>query len=230
MRITKIELQTRQPEKLKAFYTNTLGFALAVEEENTFTIKAGNSLLCVNLNSERADEIYHFAFRVPYHQFESISNWLQQRVDVLPDPTSGKPVVVHEEWEAKAVYFLDPDGNIVEFIAHQSIQEEEQSSQENGVVSICEIGLAVPHVPAFAAELKQKFGIECWKTANDKFEAVGDAQGLFILAAENRNWFPTDLPAAVLPVKVYVETPIAASINKYGYALTPTTERAVAAS
>ncbi|MDX5436009.1 MAG: VOC family protein [Pontibacter sp.] len=229
MKITALTLDTRQPEKLKEFYTHILGFEITSEQTESFTVAAGSTTLTFNHDPKRAEGVYHYAFRIPYHAFESIKGWLEARVAILPDPDSGLPVVLHEAWEAKALYFSDPDGNILEFIAHQSIQESEQPELENGVLSVCEIGLPVPQVPVFAQELKQAFGLEQWKNANPKFEAVGDAYGMFILAEENRNWFPTSLPAVLLPTRVVVEAPLNASINRYGYGIMHVTRQEVIA-
>ena len=220
MRIITLTLDTRQPDKLKDFYTRTLGFDIISEQPHSFSVAAGSTKLTFNHNPSRAEGVYHYAFRIPNHYFESIKSWLIERVAILPDPGTDSEVVVHEDWEAKALYFLDPDGNILEFIAHQSIAETEQPVNENGVLSICEIGLPVPQVPLFAQELKQGFGLSRWKNASPKFEAVGDAYGMFILAEENRNWFPTSLPASVLPVRVTIETTKATGMAKYKYTIT----------
>ncbi|MBC5772544.1 hypothetical protein H8S95_00580 [Pontibacter sp. KCTC 32443] len=221
MNIQELELHTRQLGAIKNFYTQVLELPGHHESDNQICFAAGNSKLYFKHDPERSPGVYHFAFRVPFLLFDDIVEKLRGRVEFLPDPASGNEIIKHVEWQAQAVYFLDPEGNIVEIIAHKTIPaiQDVSINAPAHIVSICEIGLAVPDVPAFATELKNKLELSQWKTGNEKFEAVGDAEGLFILAEENRPWFPTKLGAADLPVRVMVSTPGKANIEAGQYTI-----------
>jgi catechol 2,3-dioxygenase-like lactoylglutathione lyase family enzyme len=222
MKIMELELHTRQLAALKKFYTATLQLSVLSESEDKVCFAAGTSRLYFTHNPERGPGSYHFAFRVPDTLFDTVTERLQGKVNFIADPESGSSIIRHVEWQARAVYFLDPEENIVEIIAHKTIPAETDKSinPTAAIVSVCEIGLVVPYVPAFAAELKEKLQLNRWKTANEKFEAVGDAEGLFILAEEHRAWFPTKLCAARLPARVKVDTPGKAAIDAGVYTIT----------
>ncbi|MDX5422118.1 MAG: hypothetical protein LPK14_07685 [Hymenobacteraceae bacterium] len=208
MKILELELETARLRELKDFYNHTLEFKLLEASEQRFCLAVGATRLCFKRAATGQAGGYHFAFNIPYPQFEEAASWLQERVTVLPDPQTKRPVVVHEEWQAKAVYLFDPEGNIVEYIAHETLPAPAVNApfEAAQVLSVCEIGLPVPQVPVFAAELKQKLQLRQWKTGNARFEAVGDVHGMFILAEENRPWFPTGQGAKVLPTRVLIQT------------------------
>jgi hypothetical protein len=79
---------------------------------------------------------YHFAFLAPPDRF-----------DVL---AGSSRVYDFDDWDARAFYFDDPAGNIVEIVAHDGIDE----------FGLSELGL-VGETRAMAAEL-EKVGLELW--------------------------------------------------------------------
>ena len=67
------------------------------------------------------EPFYHFALLVPGDRFEPALEWARERVELLPDPESGEAVFDFSNWDARACYFHDPAGNIVELIAHRGV-------------------------------------------------------------------------------------------------------------
>ena len=71
---------------------------------------------------------YHFALLVPGDRFEAALAWAGDRVELLPDRETGDVVFDFTNWDAKAVYFHDPAGSIVELIAHRGRRRGEARS------------------------------------------------------------------------------------------------------
>src|SRR5919201_46562 len=115
---------------------------------------------------------HHFAFHVA-----SLEPW-QRRLDVTEEHDfSG--------WDgARAVYFRDPEENIVELLARPEPRPE---------LSIAEVGLPVDDVPA-AVDALATLGLGPYDEWDDTFAPLGDADGLLIVVRPGRAWFPTDVP------------------------------------
>jgi hypothetical protein len=75
--------------------------------------------------------------------------WLiQSGVQILKNKQGEK--ITHHSSISKAVYFKDSDGNILEIISHEYVQEK--VLQKNGplqVMYVREVGFPVPSVPMF---------------------------------------------------------------------------------
>ena len=56
-------------------------------------------------------------------------------------------------WDSHSLYFEDPAGNIVEFIAHhRENNEQERAFSVADILQVCEIGLVSENVPAAVHE------------------------------------------------------------------------------
>lgn len=67
---------------------------------------------------------YHFAINVPQNQFEDAVTWLSDRVELLSDTETGDSEIFFEDWNAHAVYCLDPAGNLLELIARHDLSND----------------------------------------------------------------------------------------------------------
>lgn len=206
MKIISLELQTSQPEKLKAFYTETMGLPVIFEETKQFSVQVGFSTITFSTAPDRPKGPYHFAFNIPRDKIKEAAAWLQDRAAFLYAPGASSPVVQHKNWEADALYFYDPDFNIVELIAHKAAPESHAPFGPEQLIGLAEVGLPVTDVTGFGHELREKLELPRWKSASALFEAVGDEGGMFIVVQEQRPWFPTQNPALALPTRVEVQT------------------------
>jgi len=208
MKITRLELYTDKLQDLKIFYVMVLGFELHNETESAFTIKAGHTLLTFRWgNPAEASPSYHFAFNIPQNQIEESRRWLYSRsVPLLR--SNDNDVVDFPNWNAEALYFLDPADNIVEFIARRDLENASSISfSAQSVISVSEIGLPVPEIEPFYEQLKAHFDLPLYShIANlSKFCPTGDPEGLFIIVPLERAWFPTQLINGLHPLVVTIE-------------------------
>ena len=125
---------------------------------------------------------HHFAFHVA-----DLEPW-KQRFDVREEHD-------FSDWDgARAVYFRDPEQNVVEVLARPQPRPE---------LTLAEVGLPVEDVAA-AVDALGVLGIEPYDEWSDSFAPLGDADGLLIVVGVGRGWFPVDVPAGSAPIAVTV--------------------------
>jgi catechol 2,3-dioxygenase-like lactoylglutathione lyase family enzyme len=213
MLLQKISLHTAAPiAEMQVFYTETLGFRLLSATNEDFEVQMGDSTLHFHTTHlVNKQPFYHFACNIPTNKVEEAAKWLALRnIDCLEIPKTeaddeATVIATFEDWNARAIYFIDPAGNIVEFIARlDSRYTSLKPFAADSVISISEIGLACANAKTYAAELRTKYDLTSFQksTNNEAFWALGADNGLFIISSENRNWFPTDTQVQHFPMKV----------------------------
>jgi hypothetical protein len=191
------EVTLHSPVDLRAFYRSELG--LPVDGE---TIAVGETRL--RFLVEDGGAFYHFALLVPGDRFDAAVAWARERVELLGD------VFDFETWDARAVYFHDPAGNIVELIAHHGLEENRRSADFSAeeLAGFSELGL-VGDPPELLRRL-EAIGLELWDgevEAENRLGFVGERGRVLILAPPERGWLPTGRPAEPNPVEVLLQTP-----------------------
>jgi hypothetical protein len=133
---------------------------------------------------------HHFAFHVA-----ELDPW-RERLGVSEEYD-------FSHWDdARAVYFRDPEQNVVELLARPRPRPE---------LTLAEVGLPVGDVPA-AVEALAAVGLEPYDEWSDHFAPLGDADGLVIVVRVGRGWFPVDVPAGAAPIEVTVETGVRGAV------------------
>ena len=198
MRITELQLPTSDLAALRAFYTERLGLTLEGNNVADFAVRAGASRLQF-FASAAVVPPQHFAFTIPRNQLASAKVWLRGRAALLTQ--EGQDEFASTDWQAQQVYFRDPAGNILEFIARQTLPDEADGPFDPAqIVSVSEVGLPTDDVPATVAALVAAFGLASYGEVSDTFTAVGDAEGLLIVVQDGRIWFPRGTPADAVPL------------------------------
>ena len=187
------------PPGLPAFYCDVLGLPLDGE-----AIVAGETRL--RFRSETGGAFYHFALLVPGDRFDAALAWAGERVELLGD------VFDFEAWDARAVYFHDPAGNIVELIAHRGLAENHRTGAFTAeeLAGFSELGV-VGDPPELLRRL-ETIGLELWDGEVEgpgRLGFVGEQGRTFILAPPGRGWLPTGRPAEPHPVAAVLEEPSA---------------------
>lgn len=205
MFIQELVLETAAFNQLFEFYHLHLGFPLVNKNENQFAIKIGTSNLMFKEGVENSNPFYHFAINIPENRINEALNWLKKKNKITTE--RGLEIIHFESWDAHAIYFNDPAGNIVEIIArHQiptSVIEGDFSIQE--FQRIDEIGLPAVDVYETVEILKKELSLEDWKETSDTFATVGDVNGLFIVVKDKRMWYMSDNQQAIpYPIQVTI--------------------------
>ena len=201
MHLRQIRLAARRLDEQRALYAVGLGLP-ATDEDGALVVEVGDARL-VLVPGEPTPQ--HFAFRIPSSSYADALDWLGERVDLLTDE-DGSRAFAFPDWNADSAYFADPDGNIVELIAHHDLPEPYAPPfGPSALLGICEAGMPVDDVAAFLDELERRTGVRPWSGNRETFAAAGTKAGSLIVVKRGRVWYPTDAAAATRP-PVAVET------------------------
>jgi len=205
VRFLRVDLRAPVPtaRALADFYGSRLGF----DPLGSAPLALGMGETTLELADGPGEPFYHFALLLPGDRFEAALEWAAAYTELLPDPASGKLVFDFEFWDARACYFHDPAGNIVELVAHRGVAESGAQGEFHAgeVVGISELGL-VGDPTAMAGPLTE-VGLEIWDGSVDQpggLAFVGEKARTLILSPTGRAWLPTGRPAEPHPVNVVV--------------------------
>ncbi len=187
MNIRRLTLETANLETMLVFYRHVLELPVFFENYQIH-IKIGSSELVFFENANKNAK-YHIALNIPESQIEDAKTWLEARVPLVPD---GEDLISDfPNWNAHAVYFLDPAGNILELIArHELSHQALQPFTSRALLSISEIGLPVPDALEFADWIGETCQIPKYRQGSSSFTPIGDAEGLLIAVSLGREWHP----------------------------------------
>jgi hypothetical protein len=192
-----VEVTLAAPLDLRDFYGGELGLPLDGD-----AIVVGETRL--RFRVEGGGAFYHFALLVPGDRFDAGLAWAGERVELLGD------VFDFDNWDALAVYFHDPAGNIVELIAHHGLEENGRTGAfaADELVGFSELGI-VGDPPELLRRL-EAIGLALWDgevEGSGRLGFVGERGRVLILAPPGRGWLPTGRPAERHPVAAELETP-----------------------
>jgi catechol-2,3-dioxygenase len=208
MHIDALELQAPDLAALARFYGETLDLPIAAHGTDRLVVQAGYTQLAFAAAPPGWHGAYHFAFNIPQNQLAPAKVWLQARVPLARD-AGGQDEFDFTHWDARAVYFYDPAGNIVELIARQALDNAAAGAFDaRGVLGVSEIGLPSPAVLDTVRRFEARLGLQVFRgSASESFAAVGGETGLFIVVRAGRLWFPDlRVPAEPLPFVVTAAT------------------------
>lgn len=197
------EVSPSKLRKTQAFYGDRFGFELAEQEEDSFTIRAGATLLTFKAAVAGEQPFYHFAMNVPENKFTEVKSWAASKVALIEE--EGDNEVFFTSWNAHSVYFEDPAGNIVEFIARHNLASAiDHAFTARDVMSVSEIGIVAEETLSLVSKLNAA-GLPNWREASEEFTPAGDEQGLLIVVRNEREWFFSNrTQARYYPVEVTV--------------------------
>jgi catechol 2,3-dioxygenase-like lactoylglutathione lyase family enzyme len=185
-----VEVTLAAPAGVADFYRETLGLPVAEG-----AVRIGETTL--RFEPSAGEPFYHFALLVPGDRFDAALAWAREGVELLGD------VFDFDNWDALAVYFHDPAGNIVELIAHHGLEENgrKRRFEAEELVGFSELGI-VGDTQRELAALDQR-GLRLWDgtvEGPDRLAFVGEKGRTLILASPGRGWLPTGRPAEPHPV------------------------------
>jgi hypothetical protein len=189
-----VEVTLAAPLDLRDFYGGVLELPQA--DLVTLCYKVGETQL--RFRAREGEPFYHFALLVPGDRFDAALAWAQERVELLGG------VFDFDNWDARAVYFHDPAGNIVELIAHHGLEENGRGGPFDAeeLVGFSELGIVGDKRREL--ELLERRGLQLWDGTieePDRLAFVGEKGRTVILASPGRGWLPTGRPAEPHPVE-----------------------------
>jgi catechol 2,3-dioxygenase-like lactoylglutathione lyase family enzyme len=193
MKILEVELLSDDILKTEVFYNEVLGLKTISKEDSGISFHAGSTKLTFR-PSISVKPVYHFAFDVPNNKLIEAFDSIEKKTEIMYVIPPDK-IADFYNWNAKSFYFYDNNGNILEFIARNDLDNATQKAFDGAsILSVSEIGLVSKNVVAQCDELFDKYGLTAYSKQPklNKFIVLGTVTGLFILVEENRDWYPTD--------------------------------------
>jgi catechol 2,3-dioxygenase-like lactoylglutathione lyase family enzyme len=202
--LKKLRLRSNDLDAQETFYRDVLGLPVNRPNEDLLIVTTGVSEIEFVPDAESENPFYHFAFTIPENLLEKSLEWLTPRCDVLDVTPRGAKIRHFQHWNAHSIFFLDPVGNILEFIAHHDLKNgTDQPFGPDQILFTSEIGLVVPDVPAVAGSIEKQFGHTPFRGLSSKgFTAMGDMSGLVLVVKEGRGWIPLTVKSQVFPTEV----------------------------
>ncbi|WP_395143132.1 VOC family protein [Armatimonas sp.] len=195
MSFRALQMGTAHLERAQQFWTKTMGLEELSSGPDSVTLAAGATHWTLT-QAQTPPAIAHFAFTIPENLFDEAVAWLREHAPLLSG-SDGKELFDFSHWNAHAVYFTDPDGNIAELIARHTLPNSRRENFE--ILGISEIGLVTDDVPGTVASL----GLPLYRQGGTQFQPVGDEEGLLIVVQHNRPWYPDNRhPAQPIPLTV----------------------------
>ena len=196
-RILSLELLTGAPlDELKVFYCKTLDLRVYNERADRFTVEAGESTITFVASGETSAgraPFYHFAFNIPENKIVKALEWQKARTPMLAIPernrAEGFPpeVVDYRHWNAHSVFFLDPAGSVVEYIARHDLKNGDANAFGwSDILYVSEIALVVDDVTTTAAALTDMAAVTPYRGGDGNFTAMGDEYGLVLVMKQGR--------------------------------------------
>lgn len=206
MQIRRLLLETVHTDTLALFYKEILELPLTKETDG-FIVSVGTSRIHFKQTAKTQEPFYHFALTIPANKIEEAKNWLQKKVALIWMEDYQNEVADFINWRAKAIYFFDTAGNIVELIARFDLNNAAYTPfSSKQLLSVSEIGLVFPQneIEIKTAELMSATGLPFYSKQKPlaNFKATGSDEGLFIIVPEHRNWYPTTKKAGIFPIEV----------------------------
>lgn len=193
MKIQELELLSDDIPKTEAFYNQVLGLDTLYRDHSSVSFNTGATKLTFH-SSQNVKPVYHFAFDVPNNKLLDAFSWIESKTEIMYVIPPDK-IADFYNWNAKSFYFYDNNGNILEFIARNDLDNASQNPFDgNSILSVSEIGLVSKNVAVLCDEFFYKYGLTPYSKQPKlpKFIVLGTVTGLFILVEENRDWYPTD--------------------------------------
>ncbi|MBK7381238.1 MAG: VOC family protein [Ignavibacteriales bacterium] len=207
MNILEIEIQTDNLNETEKFYSELLGLQTKNKNQNSISFLAGHSTLTF-IKSNRLKPKYHFAFNIPHNKLDEAIIWTSAKLDLIKN-VDNEIVSNFESWNAKAIYFFDNNGNILEFIARFDLDNaSDEAFDISSIQSISEIGIVTDTPIKLADKLVEENNL-CFfakGAKSEKFVTLGSDNGLLIIVETNRKWYPTEQEAEKHFTKIKIST------------------------
>ncbi|MDC8003951.1 hypothetical protein POV27_07795 [Aureisphaera galaxeae] len=195
-RIHEIKLRTSTSlDEIRSFYHSLLGFSIKSQSETHCSFIAGLSLVTFlkTDNDATGAPFYHFAFNIPENMIGLVEKWLAPKTPIIEAPSHlrdsdySNNIVHFGHWNAHSVFFYDPAGNVVEFIARHDLKNPSKSQrfESKDILYVSEIGLVTDDVNKLYNAISKQFGLYTYKGGSERFTAVGDEYGLILLMNSN---------------------------------------------
>lgn len=205
MKWKSIEITVSNYEETVVFYTEFLGLPYLERNQERTVIAFSDQRFILQHDQENKGYYYHLAFNIMKNSFTYLKDKLARRIGLATE--DGKDEVDYPLFNAKSFYFIDPAGNIMEFITRdKEICNPETKEINQLIYGIGEVGFPAKDAIALVEKLKQHTA-EAYNESNEVINFVGniDYGEMFIIVTEGRRWVFSTKLAKRFPLRVESE-------------------------
>ena len=205
MKVKAITLFSNDLKSQKKFYQETLGFELANETDDSFTVSVGWSNLTFKKAAEKFS--YHYCFLIPSNKLEEALKWFKARTPIIR--IENIYTNFFESWNARSFYFYDGNGNLAECIVRYDLKNDSNTSFTiSDLLCLNEIGMPSNRIQSLNDTLRTELSSHFWKGNMQRFATNGSQEGLFLLVNNKvkKTWFPSKLRTQSSPFEATIET------------------------
>jgi catechol-2,3-dioxygenase len=190
MRIRNVSITVRDLAMAVQFYRDTLLLPVESTPEGAHVV-IGSSRLSMTAGDGFVG-VHHLAFGILPSEFGRAHKWLARRVSLFQ--ADGSEIIPgSDHWKSRSLYFLGPEGIILEFIARDADASADSSRGDKPrILSISEVGIGVEDVLGTVATLSEELAIPNFYDCSSTFASMGGHDGLLIVVHRERVWFPTE--------------------------------------
>ena len=210
---------------MRDFYHDLLGLAVLDAGADHLTLAGGATPITFVPAEKSSAPFYHFAFNIPENKILAALVRQKEHTPIIPapeslrDPDLPEEIVHYRHWNAHSVFFWDPAGNLVEYIARHDLRNAAPGPfTPDDMLYASEIAWIVDDVDTLAAEIAATFELEQYRGGGPSFRALGDEHGLLLAMRRGRELgFGQAKPADVFPTWARVRGPRGAVHRPEGY-------------
>ena len=194
--IVSLRLQTAAAlAAMKEFYHDRLGLPVEARSEREITFRAGETpITFVQVESAEEQPWYHVAFNIPENKILAARDWQLQRSKLLQVRAeiagTDTPIDVADfaHWNAHSIFFWDPAGNLMEYIARHDLKNSAASAfATKDILYASEIGFVTEDTKRVAREIRAATGLGPYRSPESVFLG-GDFGLLLVLEKGRRPW------------------------------------------
>lgn len=198
MRFDRLTIPARDPTALGEWYGSLFDAEpTGKRDDRTSTVTLGETTLQVA--AVESTPTLHVAVRL-HCDPETAREWLADRTTILP--VEGETSRYFEFLDATAIYFEDPEGNVLEALCYAGDPRSETDSTAEWIDGVTEVGLPAREPLALVEWLEEEVGLSAWGSPSETFGWVGDSNARFVVVPADRPWYPTDRIAGTTPISV----------------------------
>ncbi|HEV7781015.1 MAG TPA: VOC family protein [Chitinophagaceae bacterium] len=193
--ISSLRLETHSSlSEMRNFYEKVIGFPVVSETQRELIIRAGQTKLVFVKTTQGSRPFYHFAFNIPENKIYKAFEWQKKRTALInPRPTNErdpmKEVVNFQHWNSHSIFFLDPAGNLLEYIARHDLKNPAEGDfSVNDILYASEIGLVVDDTKSSGDTIIRQYEMDWYRPAANGYWVVGDEYGLLLMTTPGMIW------------------------------------------
>lgn len=189
---------TNKLKVVRRFYRNVLGLEISDTTDERFTVNIGESKVIFVETDQPA--FYHFAINIPGNQFSIMKHWIKEKIPLNRQRAIDE--VYFPSFDADAMYFEDPAGNIVELIGRRKRDLFGDLTTE-AFLNISEVGVVTPFMTEIGDEI-QDTGVPLFQGMEINPEEVnflGKDDAFIVLTPPDRKWNFSEKDSVIHPLE-----------------------------